>query len=191
VPALHRPTRRWPYVTSIVVLCLAAASLGTGFAYSNNSAQEWRTSANKSAGDLAAMTKQRDGLKIQTQELQTRLDDTQNQLTDTRNQLADTQKQLDDMTTQFNTATDRVRSVSNEKAQVGDDAALMATLFDMSQDVTQGMDTCIDDLQKLQTYLVDFASYDSDALISYAGAINSGCNQARAASDELSKKLAG
>lgn len=137
------------------------------------------------------MTKQRDGLKIQTQELQTRLDDTTTQLTDTRNQLADTEKQLDDMTTQFNTATDRVRSVANEKAQAADDAALMTTLFDMSREVSQGMDACIENLQKLQTYLVDYSSYDSDSLISYAGAINSDCNQARSDSDALSKKLGG
>lgn len=177
VLALHRPERRWPYVASIVVLFLAAASLGIGF----TSAQEWRAFANRSAEDLAAVTKQRDDLKIQTAELQTRLDDTQDELTDT-------QKQLDDMTTQFNTTTDRVRSVSNEKAQAGVNAALMASLSAMSQGVSQGMDACIEDLQKLQTYLVDFASYDSASLISYASAITSGC-KARATPDVKSHNL--
>jgi hypothetical protein len=39
--------------------------------------------------------------------------------------------------------------------------------------------------------LVDFSSYDPDALITYARQVNDGCNKARADSDALSKKLAG
>jgi hypothetical protein len=170
VLAPQQHLRRWPFVVSIVALCVIAAGLGVGFAYSTNSAQDWRASANTSAQDLAAMTKQRDGLKVQAGDLQTK---------------------LSDMTTQFNTATDRIRSLSNEKAQAGDDAAFLATLVAMSQKVTVGMDSCIKDLQKLQTYLVNSASYDTTSLISYARQINSGCDQVRADSDALSKKLAG
>lgn len=176
-------------------MALVAAGLGVGFAYSTYSAQEWRSAASRTSDDLAktsedlvAMTKQRDDLKIDAQELQNKLDGV-------NSQLADTQKQLDGVTSDYNTATDRVRSLADEKAQVGDAAASMATsmanLVTMSQGVTEEMDACIKDLQKLQTYLVDFSSYDSDALITYARQINEGCNKARADSEELSRKLAG
>ena len=190
-PPPYRAVRRWPFVVSIIVLSLVAAGLGVGFAYSTYSAQEWRSAANKTSDDLAktsddlvAMTKQRDDLKIDAQELQNRLDGV-------NSQLADTQKQLDGVTSDYNTATDRVRSLADEKAQVGDEAAYMATLMSMSQGVTAEMDTCISDLQKLQTYLVDYTSYEADALITYARQINEGCNKARANSEELSRKLAG
>lgn len=183
-PRPYRAARRWPFVVTIVVLSLMAAGLGAGFAYSTYSAQEWRSSANKTSDDLAAMTKQRDNFKSDAQDLQRRLDAV-------NSELADTQEKLAGVTTDYNTATDRVRSLADEKAQVSDDAALMATLVTMSQGVTAEMDTCIGDLQKLQTYLVDFSSYDSEALITYARQINDGCNKARADSDALSKKLAG
>lgn len=190
-PLPYRATRRWPYVVTIVVLALIAAALGIGFAYSTYSAQEWRSAANKTSDDLArtsddlaGMTKQRDGFKSDAHDLQTRLDDLNTQLTDT-------QKKLDGVTTDYNTATDRVRSLADEKAQAGDEAAYRGTLLRMSQDVTQEMNGCIGNLQKLQTYLVDFSSYDSKSLIAYATDINVGCNKARTNSEELSKQLAG
>jgi chromosome segregation ATPase len=138
----------------------------------------------KTSDDLAATTKQRDGFKSDAQDLQNRLDDV-------NSQLSETQKQLDGVTSDYNTVTDRVRSLADEKAQAGDEAAYMGTLVDMSRGVTEGLDGCIGDLQKLQTYLVDFSSYDTQALITYARQINDGCNKARADSDDLSKKLAG
>jgi septal ring factor EnvC (AmiA/AmiB activator) len=190
-PPLYRAPRRWPFIVSIVVLALVAAGLGAAFAYSTYSAQEWRSTANKTSDDLAkksddlaAMTKQRDSFKSDAQDLQNRLDDV-------NSQLAETQNKLSGVTTDYNTATERVRSLADEKAQAGDDAAYFATLVSMSKGVTAEMDTCIGDLQELQRYLVDFSSYDSDALIKYATQINDGCNKARADSDDLSKKLAG
>jgi chromosome segregation ATPase len=153
-----------------VVLFLSAAALGAAFLYSTNSAQEWRNSANASEEKVASMTRQRDDLKVQVGGLQT---------------------QLTDMTTQYNAATDRIRSLSNEKAQVGDKNASLATLVVMSQNVTKKMDSCIKDLQELQTYLVNSASYDTASLVNYGRQINTGCNNARADSDALSKKLAG
>jgi septal ring factor EnvC (AmiA/AmiB activator) len=190
-PPLYRAPRRWPFIVSIVVLALVAAGLGAGFAYSTYSAQKWQSTANKTSddlaktsNDLAAMTKQRDTFKSDAQGLQNRLDDVNIELTETQNKLAG-------VTTDYNTATDRVRSLANEKAQAGDDAAYFATLVSMSQGVTEEMDACISDLQKLQTYLVDFSSYDPDDVITYARQINDGCNKARADSDALSQKLAG
>lgn len=190
-PPLYRAPRRWPFIVAIVVLALVAAGLGAAFAYSTYSAQEWRSTANKTSddlaktsNDLASMTKQRDSFKSNAQDLQNQLDDANSQLTETQQKLAG-------VTTDYNTASDRVRSLADEKAQAGDAAAYMQTLVSMSQGVTSEMDTCISDLQKLQTYLVDFSSYDPDALISYARQVNDGCNKARADSEALSKKLAG
>lgn len=183
-PRPYRAARRWPFVVAIVVLSLMVAGLGAGFAYSTYSAQEWRSSANETSDDLAAMTKQKDGFKSDAEDAQARLDAV-------NSELADTQQKLAGVTTDYNTATNRVRSLADEKAQVSDDAAMMATLVAMSQGVTEEMDTCISDLQKLQKYLVDFSSYDAQALITYARQINDGCNKARADSEALSKKLAG
>ena len=153
------------------------AVLGVGYAFSTKAAQEWRTTANSSASDLQSVSTERDSLKSTVGELQIKSDDLQTK--------------LDDMTTGFNSATDRIRSLADEKAQVGDGAALLAEGLVMSQSVTTQMDTCISDLQKLQTYLVDFRSYDSESLITYARNINDGCNRARQASADLSKKLGG
>lgn len=169
LPLPIRP-RRWPYILSIVALSLTVICLGLAFAYSTYSAQEWREAATKSNKDLASMTKQRDGQKAEIEDLKT---------------------QLADVTVEYKTANDRIRSLSNEKARTGDEAAYYATLVAMSQNVTEGMDMCIDNLQQLQTYLVNYDSYEAVSLLNYARQINSGCNQARADSEALSRKLAG
>lgn len=178
-PLSSEPKRplRWPFIVSIVVLFLAAAGLGAAFAYSSYSAQAWRDSAASSEKSLATMTKQRDQQRVQIEDL--------------KSDVSDLGNQLDNVTAEYNTATGRIRSLSDEKAQTGDEAAYYATLVAMSQNVTEGMDLCIDNLQQLQTYLVNFDSYDSTAVIDYAREINSGCNQAKADSEALSRKLTG
>lgn len=168
-PEPQRRVRWWPFVLSVVVLCLIAAGLGAGFAYSTNSAQEWRTSANRSSQDLATMTKQRDDLNVQAGDLQTK---------------------LSDMTTQFNTATDRIRSLSNEKAQVGDQAASLATLVATSQQVTKEMDLCISDQRNFTSYLANHSS-DYTSIMNSARQADTDCNRARADSSALSSKLGG
>lgn len=149
--------------------------MGAGFAYSHHAAQEWRSSADQLSRDLATMTKQRDSLVTESQDL--------------RNSLGDAQNQLASMTTKYNTAADRIRSLSDEKAQVGDEAASLATLVVMSQKVGQEMDTCISDLQDLQTYLVDYTSYEAASLINYVREVNTNCDQARAGSEALTEAL--
>jgi len=172
--------RRWPFVLTIVVLSMLAAGMGTGFAYSNSSAQAWRESSTQAASDLAST---RQGLASVTQE--------RDQLLGVRDELTRNQSSLADMTSKYNAASDRIRSLSNEKAQVGDQAALMAGFVATSHQVTQEMDQCISALQTLEGYLVNARSYDSVSLGNYTQGINKGCNQARADSDALSKKLAG
>lgn len=166
----RRPIRIWPFIVLIVALVLTAAALAVGFSYSNNSAQEWRNTATKSAQDLAAMTKDRDDIQAQA---------------------ADLQAKLGDMTNQYNTASDRIRSLSNEKAQAGDQAAVFATFLAMSQKVTQEMDTCIRDQQIFTSYLANYRPGDYAAALSSARQADSDCNKARADSDALSKELTG
>jgi len=177
----ERPkARRWPFVLSIVVLAMLAACLGTGFVYSNNSAQSWRDSSTKAASDLASTKRD---LASVTQERDT--------LRGVRDELTRAQSSLADVTSKYNSASDRIRSLSNEKAQIGDQAALMTGFVTMSHQVTQEMDQCISSLQTLEGYLVNAKSYDPVSLGNYTQGINKGCNQARADSDALSKKLAG
>jgi septal ring factor EnvC (AmiA/AmiB activator) len=172
--------RRWPFILAIVVLLIVAAGMGAGFAYSNSSAQAWRESSTQAASDLAST---RQDLTSVTQE--------RDQLRGVRDELTRTQSSLADMTSKFNAVSDRIRSLSNEKAQIGDQAALMTEFLAMSHQVTQEMDQCISALQTLEGYLVNYRSYDSVSLGNYTQGINKGCNQARADSDALSKKLGG
>lgn len=172
--------RRWPFVVIIVVLSILAAGAGAGFAYSNSSAQAWRESSTQAASDLASTKK---ALASATLE--------RDQLLGVRDELTRTQSSLADMTSKYNAASDRIRSLSNEKAQVGDQAALMTGFVATSHQVTQEMDQCISALQTLEGYLVNSRSYDSVSLGNYTQSINTGCSQARADSDALSKQLAG
>lgn len=182
-PVGRRP-RKWPYVVAIVVLAVGVLGLGAGYAYSTNSAEQWRATADRTSQDLASMTAERDDLSEKNSSLTT--------------QLSDTTSKLNDTTSQLNDANSRIRSLANEKAQIGDeaallavDAAILAELVAASQNVSAQMSTCISNLQTLQTYLVDYRSYDQAALISFIRGINSQCDTARANSDSLTQKIQG
>jgi hypothetical protein len=173
----ERRPRKWPYVLAIVVLAVGVLGLGAAYAYSTNSADQWRATADKTSRNLASITAERDGLSEKNTTL--------------TSQLSDTKGKLNDTTTQLNDANARIRSLANEKAQVGDNAAFLAGLVLDSQNVSSGMSTCIRDLQTLQTYLVNYSAYDQAALISFARGVNSECNTARADSDSLTQKIQG
>jgi hypothetical protein len=177
VQPVERRPRKWPFVVAIAVLALGVLSLGAGYAYSTNSADQWRAAADKTSRDLGSMTAERNGLSEKNTSLTTQLTDANNKLNTT--------------TTQLNDANARIRSLANEKAQVGDEAATYAGLVVDSQKVSTGMSTCIDKLQNLQTYLVNYTDYDPASLISYVRGINSQCNTARADSDSLTQTIQG
>ncbi|GAB2707573.1 hypothetical protein ACX801_08010 [Arthrobacter bambusae] len=179
-----RRPRRWPYITAIIVLALGVLGLGAGYAYSTNSAEQWRATADRTSRDLASMTAERDGLLDKNSTLTS-------QLSDTTDKLIDTTSKLNLTTSNLNDANGRIRSLANEKAQLGDNAAILAELVAASQNVSTEMSTCISDLQKMQTYLVDYRSYDQAQLISYVRGVNSECNTARADSDSLTQKIQG
>lgn len=174
---MERTPRKWPYIVSIAVLAAGALCLGAGYAYSTNSAGQWRSTADKASRSLASMTSERDGLS--------------EKITSLTSQLSDTNSKLNVTTTQLNDANARIRTLANEKAQLGDDSAILAELVVASQNVSIEMSTCINDLQKLQTYLVDYRSYDQASLLSYIRGINTQCNTARADSDRLTQKIQG
>lgn len=179
--AIHQPgernPRKWPYVVTIVVMAVGLLGLGAAYAYSTNSAGQWRATADKTSRNLASMTAERDRLSEQNTSL--------------TSQLSDTNGKLNDTTSKLNDASARIRSLANEKAQLGDDTAFLAELVATSQNVSTQMSTCIRDLQKLQTYLVNYAAYDQAALISFVQGVNSECNTARADSDSLTLKIQG
>lgn len=176
-PSAERRPRKWPYIVAIAVLAAGALCLGAGYAYSTNSADQWRTTADKTSRSLASMTAERDGLSQKNTSL--------------TSQLGDTNSKLNHTTSQLNDANARIRSLANEKAQLGDDTAILAELVVASRNVSTQMSTCISDLQELQTYLVDYRSYNQASLLSYVRGINSQCNSARADSERLTQKIQG
>ncbi|MHC6595098.1 hypothetical protein [Arthrobacter sp. C152] len=173
----ERFPRKRPYVVAIVVLALGVLGLGAAYAYSTNSAEQWRTTADKYSRNLASMTAERDGLAAKNTSLTT-------QLSDTNGKLASTTSQLND-------ANARIRSLANEKAQLGDSTAILAEVVADSQNVSTQMSTCIRDLQKLQSYLVNYTAYEQASLISFVQGVNSECNTARADSDSLTRTIQG
>jgi septal ring factor EnvC (AmiA/AmiB activator) len=159
----------------IVLLSLALLVAAGGFVYSARSAQSWRDTAGRTANTLKSTQQQREAIKTQ--------------LAATEVQLDSTKKNLAGVTTQYNQATDRIRSLADEKAQVGDRAAILAETIALSRAVTQELDTCVNDLQALQGYLVNYQAYDSTSLIQYATDINSSCDSARSDNAALAKQL--
>jgi len=172
-----RRTRRWPYIATIVVLAAGLLALGAGYAYSTNSAEQWRTTSEKTSRDLASMTADRDSLTQKNTTLTSQLGDTTNKLGDT--------------TTQLNTANDRIRSLANEKAQVGDNVAMLAQLVAASQTVSGEMATCIHEHQNYETYLDGPRPYDQVSVQSRLQSLNSVCAVAYKDSDSLTRTIQG
>ncbi|VXC57168.1 hypothetical protein [Arthrobacter sp. 8AJ] len=171
----NRRQRRWPYVLTIVVLSVAVLGFGAAYAYSTNSAEQWRATADKTTRSLTSMTAERDALSAKNADLNKQLNDSNSKLNDTKNQLSDTNA--------------RIRSLANEKAQIGDNAAFLTEVVAASQNVSSKMSTCIADLKKLQSYLVNFTAYEQASLISFVQGVNSECNAAQADSDSLTRTI--
>ena len=172
-----RGPRKWPYIVAIVVLSVAVLGLGAAYAYSTNSAEQWRATADKTGRHLASMTAERDALSAKSTALTTQLNDSNSKLTDATSQLNDTNA--------------RIRSLANEKAQIGDNAAFLTEVVAASQNVSSKMSTCIADLKKLQSYLVNYTAYEQASLISFVQGVNSECNAAQSDSDSLTRTIQG
>lgn len=175
-PELLRP-RRWPYVAAIVVLAAGLLTLGAGYAYSTNSAEQWRTTSEKTARDLSSMTAERDSLTQKNTMLTSQLGDTTNKLNDT--------------TTQLNSANDRIRSLANEKAQIGDTAAVLATLVANSQKVTNETAACIHQHQDLETFLGGQRPYDQTSWLNRSTSVDSVCTVAWKDTNSLTSAIQG
>jgi septal ring factor EnvC (AmiA/AmiB activator) len=160
-----------------VVLAAGLLALGAGYVYSTNSAEQWRTAAEKTSRDLSSMTADRDSLSQKNQTL--------------TSQLSDATGKLDDTTAQLNTANDRIRSLANEKAQVGDSAAMLAELVATSQKVSGEMASCIHEHQSYETYLDGPRPYDQASVTSLLKSLNSVCTVAYNDSTSLTQNIQG
>lgn len=187
IQSAKRRLRKWPYVVAIAMLAVVVLCLGALYAYSTNSADEWRATADKTTRDLESMTALRDGLSEKNATL--------------TSELSEANRKLNDTMSQLNDATARIRALANEKAQLGDrtaglvvEAVVLQEIVDASQNVSTRMSVCIDELQNLQSHLVNlvnYSAYDQSSLISFVRDINSQCNTARTDSDSLTQKIRG
>ena len=179
-----RRARRWPCVATVVVLTTGLLALGSGYAYSTNSAEQWRATSEKQSRDLSSMTADRDSLAQKNQALTSQLGDTTSKLTAATGQLNDT-------ATQLNTANDRIRSLANEKAQVGDSAAMLAELVGASQKVSGETASCIHEHQNYETYLGGPRPYDQVSVLARLETLNSVCQMASTDTDSLTRTIQG
>lgn len=172
-----RRSPRWPYVAAIVVLAAGLLALGAGYIYSINSAEQWRTMSEKMSRDLASMTADRDSLTQKNQTLSS--------------QLGDITSKLNDTATQLNSANDRIRSLANEKAQVGDKAGVLTELVATSQNVSGEMAACIHEHQNYETLLGGPRPYDQVSVVSHLQSLNSVCAAASKDSGSLTGAIQG
>jgi hypothetical protein len=169
--------RRWPYVASIVILAAGLLTVGAGYVYTTNSAEQWRTTSDKTARDLSSMTAERDDLKQKNTTL--------------ASELGDTTKKLNDTTTQLNSANDRIRSLANEKAQIGDTAAVLTSLVANSQKVANETAECIHQHQDLETLLGGPRPYDHGAWLTLYTSVDSVCDVAWKDANSLTSAIQG
>lgn len=175
-PALRRP-RRWPYVAAIVFLAAGLLTLGAGYAYTTNSAEQWRSISEKTSLDLASMTGERDDLAQKNKTL--------------TSQLGDTTSKLNDTATQLNSANDRIRSLANEKAQVGDRAAVLAGLIAASQKVADETAACIHQHQDLELFLSGPRPYDHALMLNLYKSVDLVCDVAWRDTNSLTSAIQG
>jgi Skp family chaperone for outer membrane proteins len=176
-PARQRNRTR---IAVVVTTCLAVLALGAGsaaYVYSNNSAREWRATAEQLSAELGDMTAQR-------QQVQGLLDASQTAL-------AATKASLEKVTEEYNDASERIRDLADEKAQAADTVGVLGSAVERSRNVALRLDQCVAGLQELQDYLIDIDSYDITVVLGVAEEINDGCDEAQAASDAFVNWLEG
>lgn len=182
-----RPRRRWPLALAWVlvgVLALSLGVLGYGYQQSLDSSRAWKALA--------------DSTTVTLDQARADLDTTTATLAKTKSALADTQKALDQtkgnletIAGQYNDASQRIRQLADEKAQVGDEAGLLATAVAQAGRLQEQLDTCVAGLRSLQTYLANAADYEPASLASYVAQVNSGCDQAQTESAAFQQWLNG
>jgi len=162
--------RRWLWPALSAVLALVAAALAASLVYTNNSAEAWQTQAQQRAEALVARTAERDAKSAELKTVTTKLGTT---------------------TEKYNQAAARIRALADEKAQVGDRAAVLAEVTAQSKTVTTELDACVEQLQQLQGYLINYDLYDPDAVVSVVQQVNDGCNSAQDDNAALVELIAG
>jgi hypothetical protein len=161
--------RKWLRLAVTAALAITAGVLAALLIYTNSSASAWQVEAANKSAALASMTSERDARVTE---------------------LGNVKAELDTTTEKYNEAAARIRALADEKAQVGRQAAILAEVTALSQDVTTELDTCVDQLQQLQGYLINFNSYNADAVVTALQAVNDGCNAAQDDNAALAKMIA-
>lgn len=158
VAARPRQRGRRALIAAVVVLLLGLVVATVLIVNNARSAEAWRAVAEDRQTALSNLTAQHEAAVAD---------------------LEDANAGLAAMTGKYNDATARIRALADEKAQVGDQAAWLKEVASLSQLVTTELDGCVDNLQTLQFYLLDYESYDLTALGDYAQEVNDRCNQAQ------------
>lgn len=154
-------------VLLVVALALAGYLLVTTRAHERAS-EQWRALAQGKADALTATQQELDGATAE--------------LTAVRDQLA--------------TATARISELANEKAQIGDEAAMEQQLRDYQQRVStaaatvaSALDRCVTAQQTLIGYLGEAAKYDPAQLDQFATDVGGLCSAAQKANTTLQTEL--
>lgn len=163
-----RRSGRWASLVALALLVAALTTVTVLLTRSNDSARAWQQEANTRSSELSAMTSERDRLA---------------------KDLKSTKSELADAATRYQDASDRIRSLADEKAQVGDQAAWLSQVTTLSKQITEQLDTCVSNLQKLQGYLTKPQDFEPDSLSEYARQVNEQCDQAKANSGRLADLL--
>jgi septal ring factor EnvC (AmiA/AmiB activator) len=175
-PEAHHSRRRVALVRSLsVLLVLTCIALVGGLYYVNDSAQKWQEKATATEAARAA-----------TQRQLNRSEATADQL---RADLTKAEDALASVTDQYNEASARIRSLANEKAQVGDSLAQVQQLTALSRQVSTRLDACINDLRTLQRYIVNLDQYEVYDVIAYARNVNDSCDEAQGLNASLASMI--
>lgn len=176
-PKQRRDRTRLALVATTSLLVLALAAGAAAYVYSNNSAREWKVTAEQLSAELGEMTAQR-------QQVQGLLDTSQAAL-------AETKAALEEVTEQYDAASERIRDLADEKAQAADTVGALGSAVERSRNVALQLDQCVAGLQELQDYLIDIDRYDISVVLGVAEEINEGCDEAQSASDAFVSWLEG
>lgn len=120
--------RQAAYVVAIIVLALSLAGTVVAYLVSTRSADRWKATAERRAGDLTAVELERDTARRERLEAQAAL-------TSSKDELADTVLRL-------NEANEQVTTLTAEKAKMLDKATFVPAAVQMATSLAQSISAC-------------------------------------------------
>lgn len=155
-------------ITLLVIALLGAAGFG---AWAYYTARQWQDTATATQTALAASDAE---LQATTQERD-----------DLTADLASTQKKLKTTSGQLKTARDRIKDLATEKSQVLDEKAFAEQVAAQAGTVAAQLDSCVDGMSELMSWLSTVSIYDEAEFYSYADDVYSYCQDAKTQNDAL------